>query len=180
MGLRPSAEFRAKHYCTRTECVCKTGKPTTRFIAANLENSSLAPEVAAKIQSADIIITTGCVGYVTENTFGRILAALESRHKAWVASFVLRMFPYNNISKTLEANGLVTEKLEGQTFLQRYFSSADEQNQVLDSLEEMGLDPAGKEAEGQYHAEFFLSRPPKDIERMPLETLFETKVCANA
>ena len=149
-------------------------------ITANLENSPLTPETAEKIQSADIIITTGCVGYITENTFGRILDALEPGRKPWVASFVLRMFPYNPISETLEAHGLVTEKLEGQTFRQRYFSSAEEQNQVLDSLEEMGLDPAGKESEGHYHAEFFLSRPQEDTDRMPLETLFETKVFANA
>ncbi|MFQ5776533.1 MAG: class I SAM-dependent methyltransferase [Terriglobia bacterium] len=140
-------------------------------VTANLETGPAPPAAAAKIASTDIIISTGCVGYVSENTFSHILEAVEGETPPWVASFVLRMFPYDTIEETLAEQGLTTEKLAGRTFMQRCFASEDEQVHVLGQLEEMHINPAGKEAEGQYHAEFFLSRPPEEIAHQPLEAI---------
>ena len=81
------------------------------------------------------------------------------------------MFPFEDITRTLDARGYVTEKLAGRTFVQRRFVSADEQAQVLAQLREQGVDPTGKEADGHLHAEFFLSRPRTDAEKLPLDRL---------
>ena len=89
----------------------------------------------------------------------------------WVASFVLRMFPFDSIEETLADWGYVTEKLEGHTFVQRRFASADEQAHVLDQLNGRGVDPTGKEADGHLFAEFYLSRPTKEAAEVPVERL---------
>jgi hypothetical protein len=68
----------------------------------------------------------------------------------------------------------VTEKLEGRTFVQRRFATADEQEEVLEQLRERGVDPTGKESEGYLLAEFYLSRPAHDVAEAPIERLLAT------
>lgn len=140
-------------------------------VTENLEEDEPSAETAAKLEGVDLIATTGCVGYVSERSFRRILRCIRTRAAPWVASFVLRIFPYEEIAAALAAFGLETEKLEGRTFVQRRFVDRDERHYALRTLEDLGVDPAGKEADGRYHAEFFLSRPPADIRAAPLETL---------
>ncbi len=140
-------------------------------VVANLETGPPSPEAAAKMATADLVISSGCVGYVTEQTFTRILDTIESETQPWVASFVLRMFPYDAISKALAERGFVNEKLAGHIFVQRSFASECEQAHVIEQLAQMKINPAGREAEGCYHAEFYLSRPQHEAARAPLETI---------
>ncbi|HEX7006753.1 MAG TPA: class I SAM-dependent methyltransferase [Alphaproteobacteria bacterium] len=138
-------------------------------VVADLESQPPSPAAAEQIAPADLIISTGCVGYVTDTTFDRILSeAADPPPLPWVACFALRMFPYEPIAATLAERGLVTEKLEGHSFLQRRFESADEQAHVLRQLDALGIDPTGKEDRGFYHAEFFLSRPADEVAARPL------------
>ena len=116
--------------------------------------------------------STGCVGYLTEKSFDRILPAVSEGQMPWIANFVLRLFPFDAIEKSLDKWGYVTEKLEGQTFFQRQFASDDEQDQVLEQLHDQGVDPTGKEAEGHFLAEFYLSRPMKEAAEVPIGRLF--------
>lgn len=141
-------------------------------VAANLE----APEgddvpdgLRRMLRDVDLVISTGCVGYIGARTFSRVLAACA--RTPWVASFVLRMYPYSAIATALQEAGLVTEKLEGATFVQRRFHSAEECAGVLEALERLGISIDGKESDGLLHAELFLSRPPAAVEAMPLDTL---------
>ncbi len=89
----------------------------------------------------------------------------------WMGNFVLRLFPFDSIEASLEDWGYVTEKLEDRTFIQRRFTSSEEQGGVIDQLREHGIDPTGKETEGHLLAEFYLSRPAKDAADMPIERL---------
>jgi SAM-dependent methyltransferase len=140
-------------------------------IGGNLENEPVSAAARALLGGGiDLIISTGSVGYVTERTFGKLLAAI-GQPAPWVASFVLRMFPYQRISELMQESGLVTEKLQGVTFVQRRFHSESECVQVIENLEAQGIDTRNKEAEGLLHAELFLSRPPGDCERHPLDEL---------
>jgi SAM-dependent methyltransferase len=127
-------------------------------VAADLESGRPSPEVAAVLDGADLVISTGCVGYVSESTFKGILE-VNAPKKPWMAHFVLRMFPFTEIQATLDAYGYVTEKVEDQTFLQRRFASDEEQEHVLERLSGLGIDPEGLESDGWYHAEAFISRP---------------------
>ncbi len=140
--------------------------------AINLETGSLPEQVREELAAVDLVVSTGCVGYVTEKTFERLMPAVTQGRPPWMANFVLRMFPFEPIEETLDERGYVTEKLEGHTFVQRQFASAEEQEQVLEQLREQGIDPTGKEAEGHLLAEFYLSRPANEGGGAPIEQFF--------
>jgi len=58
------------------------------------------------------------------------------------------MFEYRNIAETISQYDLATERLDGVTFVQRRFRDAAEFENTLRLIQARGLDPAGKEAEG--------------------------------
>jgi predicted TPR repeat methyltransferase len=140
--------------------------------AINLETNQLSATAEEELASVDLVASTGCVGYVTETSFERLLPAITQGRSPWMGNFVLRMFPFEAIEETLNDWGYVTEKLADQTFFQRRFASTDEQNQMLEQLCDRGIDPTGLEAKGDLLAEFYLSRPIKDAAEMPIERLF--------
>lgn len=140
-------------------------------IAANLEVEPLPGAGQEELASVDLVTSTGCVGYVTEKSFERLMPVVARGQSPWMANFVLRLFPFEPIEATLAEWGYVTEKLEGETFVQRRFVSAEEQEGVLQKLRERDIDPEGREAEGHLHAEFYLSRPAEEAGRLPLRDL---------
>jgi hypothetical protein len=140
-------------------------------LAEDLETEPLSARGKEELAPVDLVTSTGCVGYVTEKSFARLLPTLTQGRPPWIANFVLRLFPYDVIEATLKDWGYVTEKFEGQTFVQRRFASADEQEQVLEQLRDQGVDPTGKEADGHLVAEFYLSRPAKDVANFPVARL---------
>lgn len=140
-------------------------------IPENLEEREPSQQAAEAMAKCDVVISTGAVGYVTERTFARIVACQPEDELPWIASFVLRMFDYAPVAKVLEPHGYATEKLEGRYFRQRRFASTRERAHVENLLRERGLDPEGLESEGQYLAEFFLSRPARDARTAPLAKL---------
>ena len=139
--------------------------------AIDLEAEPLPSMAVADLAPTDLMVSTGCVGYVTEKSFERLMPAVTKGEAPWLANFVLRLFPFDAIKETLEEQGYVTEKLEGMTFVQRRFASTDEQARVLEQLQELGIDPTGKESEGHLLAEFYLSRPYADAMRQPMDQL---------
>ena len=140
--------------------------------AINLETNLLSATANEELASVDLVASTGCVGYVTEKSFERLLPAITQGRSPWMGNFVLRMFPFDAIEETLNGWDYVTEKLADQTFFQRRFDSTDERDQMLEQLSARGIDPTGMEAEGALLAEFYLSRPIKDAAEMPVERLF--------
>ncbi len=126
-------------------------------IVANLETDPLPVSDARAVAGADLIITTGAIGYVTERTFCALLDAMKT--PAWIAAFTLRQFPFEPIARAIESFGLVTEKLEDAVFPQRAFADEDEARGAVEAVRAAGRDPSGLETEGRYYAEFFLARP---------------------
>lgn len=137
-------------------------------VAADLETRALEPDQAAILSQADVILSTGAIGYVTERTFDRVLDVTEAR-SPWIVSFVLRMFPFDRLEAAFARRGLVTEKLSGATFVQRRFRDAEEFERTLAGLAELDLDVTGLEADGLLHAELFVSRPEADALAAPLD-----------
>ncbi|KYK43865.1 hypothetical protein A1D31_37695 [Bradyrhizobium liaoningense] len=138
-------------------------------IVADLEKEPLSTDAAHILRSADIIMSTGCIGYITEKTFSKILDATDKC--PWIISFVLRMFPFKSFASTFAGHGLVTERLSGATFIQRRFRDAEEFEGCLASLAALGLDATGLESEGLFHADLILSRPEADARATPLESI---------
>ena len=138
--------------------------------AENLEEDEPSDALCRAVSGADLLTVTGGVGYISERTFQRLLDCALGERTPWVATFALRWVSYEEISEALSAYGLITEKLEGHTFTQRRFTGDEEREYVLEELEKMGVETTGKEDEGWYHANFYLSRPA-DEAKAPVEKL---------
>lgn len=127
------------------------------IVHADLEATDPADDQRDLLASADIVISTGCIGYVTEKTLVRIATA-HPRRRPWMAHFVLRMFDFDPIAQELAALGYRTEQVPG-LFEQRRFASDTEREQVLNTLSDKGIDTRGQESEGWLYASLYLSRP---------------------
>ncbi|MCR6490478.1 class I SAM-dependent methyltransferase [Amycolatopsis sp. OK19-0408] len=108
------------------------------------------------LDDVDLVISTGCVGYVTEKTLTRIARGA----RPWMAHFVLRMFSYEPVADSLAELGYETAQVPG-VFRQRRFASEAERTQILDTLDSVGVDPAGVESDGWLYAQLFVSRPER-------------------
>ncbi|AXS39835.1 class I SAM-dependent methyltransferase [Breoghania sp. L-A4] len=140
-------------------------------LAINLETDPLPEAARAELSAVDLVTSTGCIGYVTEKTFARLLPVITEGEKPWLANFVLRMFPFDAIEEEIAEWGYVTEKLPERTFVQRRFASQEETDQVLETLRSLDIDPTPEEKTGNLLAEFYLSRPREEAEAMPIERL---------
>ncbi|WP_280436694.1 class I SAM-dependent methyltransferase [Nocardia carnea] len=126
-------------------------------VHADLEAADPTDEQRAILATADLVISTGCIGYVTEKTLVRIATADPDR-RPWMAHFVLRMYGFGPIEAELDALGYRTRRMPGE-FAQRRFASDAEREQVLDTLTTNGIDPTGLESEGRLYANLYVSRP---------------------
>ncbi|MFQ5626223.1 MAG: class I SAM-dependent methyltransferase, partial [Methyloligellaceae bacterium] len=70
-------------------------------LAFNLETEPLPASAEEELAPVDLVTSTGCVGYVTEKSFERLLPVITRDRQPWIANFVLRMFPFDAIEETL-------------------------------------------------------------------------------
>jgi len=74
-------------------------------LAVNLETEPLPATATEELALVDLVTSTGCVGYVTERSFERLLPAVMQGQPPWIGNFVLRMFPFDAIETSLEGAG---------------------------------------------------------------------------
>ena len=129
-------------------------------VRADLESEEPTDDQRARFAEADLVISTGCIGYVTERTIHAVAGASAEAgtRLPWMAHFVLRMFSYAPVAESLRGLGYDTVHVEG-LFKQRRFASEQEKELVLDGLAVAGVDPRGLEEEGWLYAQLFLSLP---------------------
>jgi hypothetical protein len=139
----------------------------------NLEVGSPSPGLAAAVGQADLVTVTGGIGYVTERTFERLLACSAPERRPWVAALCLRTVPFEPIAEGLAAQGLVTEQLDGVTFPQRRFTCDDEREYALRELEALGIEADGREADGAFHVNVYLSRPVEDAAERSIDEILD-------
>ncbi|MFF0595017.1 class I SAM-dependent methyltransferase [Streptomyces antibioticus] len=126
-------------------------------VQADLEVHEPTPRQRAQLSGTDLVISTGCVGYVTERTLTRVVRA-QGIHRPWMAHFVLRMFPFDSVERALSRLGYRSICVD-EVFRQRRFASPQEQALVLDNMSAAGVDAQGLETEGWLYAQLYLSRP---------------------
>lgn len=131
-------------------------------IAADLEQNAPTEQQSAVLAEADLVVSTGCIGYVTERTIGQ-LADLPGGRRPSMAHFVLRMFSYEPVADALADLGYDTVGVAG-VFRQRRFASAQEREGILDALRDAGVEPHELETEGWLCAQLFLSNPTETVE----------------
>ena len=143
----------------------------------NFETDDPSEGFRKAVGNVGLVTVTGGVGYVWERTFDRLLKAVaEARpdgRAPWVATLPARLVDYDPLSNLFSGHGLVTEKLSARTFPQRRFADAGERKHALGELAKLGVDPAGKEEEGWYYADLYLSRPAGEASKVPLDELLE-------
>jgi hypothetical protein len=137
----------------------------------DLENDQPSETLRRAASGTDIFTVSGGIGYISERTFDALLGCVDGGPVPWVAALALRWVSYEGISGVLDGYGLVTEKLEGHTFEQRSFADDAEREYVCRELRDMGVDTEGKEDDGSYHAEFYLSRPAEQVSESSVEEL---------
>ena len=142
----------------------------------NFETTDPSEAFRRAVGGVGLVTVTGGVGYVWERTFDRVLRSVtEARpdgEAPWVATLPARLVDYGPLFELFSGYGLVTEKLSARTFPQRRFADAAERDHALRELAKMGVDPAGKEEEGWYHADLYLSRPAGEVSKAPVDELF--------
>jgi hypothetical protein len=125
-------------------------------VLADLEAHEPTGEQLGQLAGTNLVISTGCLGYVGAPTVSRVVRAAD--RLPWMAHFVLRMFPFDPIADALSGFGYDIVRADG-LFRQRRFASAEEREQVLDTLADIGVDPTGHEREGWFYAQLFHCRP---------------------
>ncbi|MFJ8884377.1 class I SAM-dependent methyltransferase [Streptomyces sp. NPDC102402] len=126
-------------------------------VHADLEANDPTPGQRDLLGGTDLVISTGCIGYVTERTLTRVVRAQDGR-LPWMAHFVLRMFPFGPVEDALAELGYRTVRVD-EVFKQRRFAGPEEERGVLDSMAAAGVDASGLEDEGWLYAQLYLSRP---------------------
>jgi SAM-dependent methyltransferase len=139
--------------------------------AEDLEDADPSAELAAGVAGTGLLVCTGGVGYIGHRTFERLLRALDDPQDLWLVVFVLRVFDYADVAAALTEFGLVTEQVEGATFLQRRCADGDEYRAANLDVARRGLDPTGREADGWYHADCYVTRPAAAAAVTPLSEL---------
>lgn len=147
-------------------------------ITTNLEAARPTAEDAELIAGTDLVISTGCYGYVSDRTFERILDQCGDS-QPWMAHTVLRMFDFSEAEQLFDERGYVTEKVEGLV-PQRRFASREERQHTLDNLAAAGIDALGLEEEGWYFAELFVSRPREIAEVLPIGKVLDAPAVLHA
>lgn len=143
-------------------------------VVGDLERGCLTDRDTTLISGVDLVTVTGGVGYVNDRTFDQILGATDG--PPWVAALSLRWIDFGPIAETLDAHGLVTEKLDGYVVPQRRFADSGEQRFVIDQLASQGIEQTPIERNGHHGAELYLARPATDAAALPLDELLSAVV----
>ncbi|MDQ0302464.1 hypothetical protein J2S75_001492 [Ancylobacter polymorphus] len=130
-------------------------------VAANLEIEPLSVTDRDTLRGADLIISTGCVGYATVRTFQQVYEATADS-RPWVASFAMHPFGYGEIATMLAGFGLATIAKPNLRQRQRRFSTAQERASILALMAEQGMDDRLERTTGYIYAAFHLSTPRED------------------
>ncbi|ALG09696.1 hypothetical protein [Kibdelosporangium phytohabitans] len=134
-------------------------------VCADLETGDLTESQRARLSGTDLVISTGCIGYVGASTIVK-LATVDEDRRPWMAHFVLRMIPFDPIADSLRALGYDIELVD-RVFRQRRFVSDEEQDQVIDTLHAQGIDPHGLEDTGWLYAQLRVCRPAGSVGSTP-------------
>lgn len=137
-------------------------------INANLERDDPDEALAAEIQRTDVIV---CRGRIGARTLARLAATARRRDPPWIAYFLPRTAPSDEAVAALTPLNLVTERFANCSFAQRRFESAAEKDCALAVLSGLGLDSAGKEADGWRHVDLHVARPVDIAASIPLDRM---------
>lgn len=131
-------------------------------IAADLETRDVTAEERCALSDADILISTGCVGYATERTFARVYQASASSHP-WVVAFAMHPFSYDGIAAVLQSFALETKLVPRFKQRQRRFSTQAERDAILIAMAKLGMEDRLERTTGYIYASCYISAPRSEL-----------------
>lgn len=129
----------------------------------NLENEPLPKEFKTTLGDIDLVVATGCVGYIGWKSFEKMFEIFKSQNTFPIFAFsVLRMFHMDEIEKVFKKYGYEIIKTKIGPLRQRRFYNDEEQQKTVDLLKSRGLDTSSLEENGSYYANFFIAGHTKN------------------
>ncbi|BDQ31653.1 MAG: hypothetical protein K5798_04385 [Nitrosopumilus sp.] len=142
--------------------LCKKG------ICVNLESGNLPIK---NIPRSDLIIATGCIGYIGYKAFSNLFelikkqqseSDLEFSDKDPVFAFsVLRIFDMEKIESTFDHYDYSLVKSDLKPIRQRRFSDFEEKHKTISLLHSKGIDTKWFEDDGHFYADFYIASPKR-------------------
>jgi hypothetical protein len=138
-----------------------------KAINVDLETEKL--ELLESLPKIDLIIATGCIGYIGYKAFSNLLGGIKNRqsdsteseteHIAPIFAFtVLRMFDMRDIQEIFERYDYSLVKSDLEPICQRNFSNPEEKMQTLSLLHDMEIDTKKYEDDGNFYADYYVAR----------------------
>jgi len=140
--------------------LCKKG------ICVNLETGHLPLK---ELPQSDMIIATGCIGYIGYKAFSNIFEIIKKQQsesnpqipkKDPIFAFsVLRIFDMEQIEKTFDHYGYSLVKTDLPLIRQRRFYDHEEKHKTVSLLHDKGIDTEKLEDNGYFYADFYMAGP---------------------
>ena len=157
--------------------LCKKG------ICVNLETDDLSRQ---ELPPSDMIIATGCIGYIGYRAFSNIFEIIKNQKTETIsgnpvlrpvfAFSVLRIFDMGEIEKTFDYYDYSLVKIDLPPIRQRKFADLNEKHKTLSLLHDKGIDTKWLEDDGYFYADFYLANPKK-LENQLIATPKDLKRC---
>jgi len=128
----------------------------------NMEKEKIPPKFEQTLNDIDLIISTGCIGYIGSKSFEKIFDSIDGLGRSPLPIFaftVLRMFPMDEIEEVFRKNGFELVKTKVGPLKQRRFYNDSEKEKSIELLENLGMSSEGIEEQGYYFADFFVGGP---------------------
>ncbi len=133
-------------------------------LCVNLETET--PKIPNNFVPIDMVIATGCVGYIGYKAFSRLFEFFQQENNGSemnsmpvFAFSLMRLFPIEKIQKTFEHYDFSLMKSKITPIPQRHFYSEDEKNNTVAILKERGIKTEELEDKGYYYADFYVGNP---------------------
>ncbi len=141
-----------------------------RGINIDLEDEKL--NLLEPLPKIDMVIATGCVGYIGYKAFLNLLKVIKNRQSnsneseteyvpPIFAFSVLRMFDMKDIEEVFKIYGYSIVKSDIEPIRQRSFSDPKEEAQTILLLHSMGINTKNYEDDGNFYADFYIARSKK-------------------
>lgn len=138
--------------------LCKKG------ICVNLEKEDISVNGLPKF---DMIIATGCIGYIGYKAFVNLFEFLKKQNSEQIqndtifAFSVLRIFEMEKIQKTFDYYGYSLVKSNLEPLPQRRFSDSDEKQKTISLLHDKNIETRFLEDDGHYYSDFYVASPKR-------------------
>jgi len=117
----------------------------------------------------DIVIATGCIGYIGYKAFSNLLKVIKNRQSNSIESeteyiapifafSVLRMFDMEDIEEVFETYDYSIVKSDIKPIRQRNFSDPKEKAQTVSLLHDMEINTKKYEDGGNFYADFYIAK----------------------